>query len=67
MQAERMLQLQKEASICDTKKEETAAVTMRTGEESWVVYPVIVLTVNWIKTRALLDTGGGVAKLLQHC
>ena len=47
-------------SICDTLKEDAeAGVTMCSGEKSNVVYPIVVVRVNGVKTRALLDTGGG--------
>ena len=46
--------------ICDTLKDDVeAGVTMCSGEKSNVVYPIVVVRVNGVKTRALLDTGGG--------
>ena len=45
-------------SICD-KLQETAEQTMMTSEIHPVTYPVVVVKVNGIKCRALLDTGAG--------
>ena len=50
------------SSICEEKKGKPLdgkTQTMMTGEESKVVYPVVVVYVNGIKCRALLDTGAG--------
>eukprot|EP00112_Aurelia_sp_Birch-Aquarium-sp1_P001131 Seg1117.2 transcript_id=Seg1117.2/GoldUCD/mRNA.D3Y31 product="hypothetical protein" protein_id=Seg1117.2/GoldUCD/D3Y31 len=45
-------------SICD-KPQEAAEQTMMTSEIHPVTYPVVVVKVNGVKCRALLDTGAG--------
>ena len=42
-------------SICDKKPEQ---VLLATGEQG-VIYPIIIVRVNGVKCRALLDTGAG--------
>ena len=56
------------SSICESKGKQTTEYrrktiqteqTMMTNEETRVVYPVVVVYVNGVKCRALLDTGAG--------
>eukprot|EP00795_Rhopilema_esculentum_P004345 gene4345-20561_t len=42
-------------SICDKKPEQ---VLLATGEQG-VIYPIVIVSVNGVKCRALLDTGAG--------
>ena len=47
--------------MCDTPKveEQDAVKTAHTEGDNEVVYPVILVQINGIKTCALLDTGAG--------
>ncbi|CAB3983668.1 Pol poly [Paramuricea clavata] len=46
-------------SICDTAKVEGKEQVMTTNQSSESVLPVIVIKVNGVKCRALIDTGSG--------
>ena len=46
-------------SICDSTPRSEGLLTARLSDKPEVVYPVVLVNVDGIKTRALLDTGAG--------
>ena len=58
------------SSICDQKIAAEKMLTARCPDEAEVVYPVVIIEVEGVKCRALLDTGAGSsyasAKLLDQ-
>ena len=47
-------------SICDTnEKPNNREVAMTTGEKSKGIFPIVVVEVNGVRCRALIDSGAG--------
>ena len=53
------MQKETHTSICDSDQRSEGLLTPHLCGKTEVVYPVVLVNVNGIKTRALLDTGAG--------